>query len=106
MDRVKWITSNHTQVVLTISQLFWTKQAEEFMETHGADGMVRFEAKNTQQLNDIVEKVRGDLKVLERANIEPLIVLDVHARDVIKDLADNKIADVSDFEWLAQLRYY
>ena len=36
-----------------------------------------------------------------------MIVLDVHARDVIMgDLISNKICDPSEFNWLAQLRYY
>ena len=36
-----------------------------------------------------------------------MIVLDVHARDVIMgDLINNKICDPSEFNWLAQLRYY
>ena len=36
-----------------------------------------------------------------------MIVLDVHAKDVIKDdLIKNNVSDASEFQWLAQLRYY
>jgi len=43
---------------------------------------------------------------LNRATIEALIVLDVHAKEVIKaELIDNQISDCNDFKWLSQLRY-
>ncbi len=35
-----------------------------------------------------------------------LIVLDVHARDVIEKLFDEKCTAATDFAWIAQIRYY
>jgi len=43
---------------------------------------------------------------MQTITINALIVIDVHARDVVARLAEDKIADVDAFEWISQLRYY
>jgi dynein heavy chain len=35
-----------------------------------------------------------------------LVVIDVHARDVVQDLITKDVRSVFDFDWVAQLRYY
>ena len=35
-----------------------------------------------------------------------LIVIDVHARDVIKNMIRTRVDNLNDFEWTRQLRYY
>jgi dynein heavy chain len=58
-------------------------------------------------LQGIVGVVRTNISRLQRATLEALIVLDVHARDVIKsELLENQISSPTEFAWLAQLRYY
>jgi len=45
--------------------------------------------------------VRTDINKLQRATLEALIVMDVHAKDVIKtNLVDAEICDPNDFAWL------
>ena len=51
--------------------------------------------------------VRTDIEKLQRCTLEAMIVLDVHARDVIMgDLIQKNVSDPSEFNWLSQLRYY
>jgi len=38
--------------------------------------------------------------------INALIVIDVHAKDVVAKLVEGHIEDVNAFEWISQLRYY
>lgn len=54
----------------------------------------------------VVERVRGELSTLQRATHSALVVLDVHARDVAAQLAENGVASDRDFDWQAQLRSY
>ena len=61
---------------------------------------------NVSQLAQLTALVRGDLTDLERKVIVALVTTDVHARDIVKELTDDKVQSLSDFKWQKQLRYY
>lgn len=46
-----------------------------------------------------MELVRGDISSLDRATIEALIVLEVHNRNIVKELKDEGVDKVNDFKW-------
>jgi dynein heavy chain len=52
-----------------------------------------------------VKLVRGDLTSLERATIGALVVIDVHARDVVTEMVSDKVSTQDDFSWQSRLRY-
>ena len=48
--------------------------------------------------------VRGELSSMQRKTLGALVVMDVHARDVVSNLVKNKITSDKEFDWQAQLR--
>ncbi len=87
-------------------QVYWTREAGHAIETTGSKGLQAYGQRCTQELNKIVSAVRGTLTSLERATCGALVVIDVHARDVVVSMAQEGVEDIRDFKWEAQLRYY
>jgi len=71
-----------------------------------ANTVAEYEAMCTSDLLRIVDLVRGELTGLQRATLGALVVMDVHARDVVTVLAAKGVQSDADFEWQAQLRSY
>lgn len=80
--RDAWLLNWPGQVVLAVSQIYWTSQVEAALRTGGADGLSNFATISSQNLQDEVKLVRGELTKLQRATLGALVVIDVHARDV------------------------
>lgn len=86
-------------------QVYWTKEVNEAIALLGSKGLAEYGEKCTEELNKIVNLVRGQLTSLERATCGALVVIDVHARDVTLQMANEGVEDVRDFKWESQLRY-
>jgi len=50
--------------------------------------------------------VRQPLSKLAKISVNALIVIDVHAKDVVANLVALNISEKASFEWVSQLRYY
>lgn len=104
--RIEWVQKWPGQTVLTVSQSYWTREVEDALNTRGTPGLVAYSKVLGAQLQDIVTLVRGELTKLQRKTLSALTVIDVHARDVVSDIASRGVSDIKDFEWTSQLRYY
>ena len=103
--RTEWLVDWPGQIVLGVSQAYWTQEATEALSA-GVEATEKYSAKLTGYIQDIIKMVRGEIPKLVRKTVSPLVVLDVHARDVIDNLVKLGIDDPNDFDWLCQLRYY
>lgn len=56
------------------------------------------------QLSNLVALVRGKLSRMQRSVLSALIVIEVHAKDVVAKLIEEKVVSANDFEWISQLR--
>lgn len=50
--------------------------------------------------------MRSGLSPMESITIGALIVIDVHARDIVERLYKEGVCSLDAFEWISQLRYY
>ena len=57
------------------------------------------------QLDDLRNLVRQDISRIGRMTLSALIVIEVHARDVVAKMVDEEVSNPNDFEWISQLRY-
>ncbi|KAI9995414.1 hypothetical protein PInf_012475 [Phytophthora infestans] len=107
-DRLEWVQQWPGQVVLAVNQTMWTQQSEKALNscTQDPDALREHLEVLRTELKRTVEMVRGELPKLIRITLGALVVMDVHNRDTIAELVDLKITDKTDFDWLAQLRYY
>lgn len=101
--RTEWTCNHPGQCVLNGSQVWWTTLVQEAITSHTIENYFSL---STAQLNDLVELVRQPLTKQQQVTINALIVIDVHAKDVVEKLVQANITDVAAFEWISQLRYY
>ncbi len=103
--RHDWVLNWPGQVVLAVTQIFWTKNVASALPK-GQDRVQAVLEDCNAALQRIVLMVRGSLTKNARKTLGALVVLDVHARDVLSELIEQKVSDANAFEWLAQMRYY
>jgi dynein heavy chain len=106
MPRAEWVLKWPGQVVIGVGQTFWTQQVTEAIQDSASNGLQKLHATLNSQLQELVALIRTDISPVARLVLEQLIVIEVHARDVVQRLIEHKVSNVNDFEWMSQLRYY
>jgi len=109
MDRVEWIKQQLGMVALVGTQIWWTFQVEDvFRKRQEGDkhAMKNELKKETDDLNVLIGLMRTDLESKLRKCINTMIVLDVHARDIVAGFVRDSVVSAKEFAWEQQLRFY
>ena len=101
IKRTDWVLKWPGQVVIAGCQTYWTSEVTEALENKC---LKEGYEKLLSQLDDLRNLVRLDLKKIERMTLSALIVIEVHARDVVAKMVEENVANANDFEWISQLR--
>ena len=108
--RLDWISQNLGMVTIVGGQIWWTWEVEDAFRRvkKGQKRAVKaLASKLTAQLNDLVNGIRDStIKPSHRKKLNTLIIIDVHARDIVDRFVRDSILDARDFEWESQLRFY
>ncbi|CAE7211449.1 DNAH6 [Symbiodinium sp. KB8] len=108
-DRKEWVRKQYCQVMITVGSIYWTLETEEVLNATEGNKVImmgKWFQKNKAQLGGLTELIRDKLDKLQRKGVVALVTQDVHNRDIIQDLFDNKITSFQNFKWQQQLRYY
>ena len=79
--RTKWVSDWPGQIVLAVDQIDWTQGVEQALKKE--QGLQNYILTLNDQIEEIVQLVRGDLTVGTRITLKAMVVIDVHARDVV-----------------------
>lgn len=91
--------------MLTLGWSSEVTQAFERLEQGNDQAMKDYLGLVSSGLNTLVEMVLGNLSAEMRTKIKTLITIEVHARDVVQRVIDNRVESAMDFAWQSQLRY-
>jgi dynein heavy chain len=106
--RTSWILRYSAQATVVVSRTFFTQEvADAFdeLEDGNEDALKAEYERQVTQLAGLIELINGDLSKLDRKKLITLCTIDVHARDVVQRLIDERVESASAFQWQSQLRY-
>ncbi|RYY34759.1 hypothetical protein EON62_03005, partial [archaeon] len=110
IDRGKWFFTGPAQCIILVDQIQWTAGCTEAIRDvasgKDAHALAGYLAYCKKQIESMVSLVRGDLTRLQRTLLGAMVVIDVHARDVVAAMVAKNVSSLEDFEWTKQLRYY
>lgn len=97
-DRSEWFQDHANQIVLTVSQQQWAVDVHAILEGPNENDnfakMQKFEQKMFSDLAKLAAIARTDISKLLRRVLCALITIDVHARDTITGMVNQRVVKV------------
>ncbi|KAG8346214.1 putative Dynein heavy chain N terminal region 2 domain1 [Trypanosoma vivax] len=107
--RNEWIYQYPCQAIIVASRIWFTTEVHQaFIQIEeGNDMGMKDLLKNQKtQLDSLIKEVLVDRTSNERKMLVHLITIDVHNRDIVQAMVDERVDAVDAFSWQSQLRYY
>ncbi|KAA6402752.1 MAG: putative Dynein heavy chain, partial [Streblomastix strix] len=105
--RQQWILQTKAQLAIAGAQILWVSQMEQALSNDKPqDELKKMIQKCEQQLDLLTDLARGRLEPLQSVSVGALIVIEVHARDIVDELNRDNVISAQDFDWAKRLRYY
>jgi dynein heavy chain, axonemal len=102
-----WLGNWQSQVLVVVQQIKWTKSVESALKSVDSyKQLVNLYHLKYRQLETIVKMVREKMPELMRMTLSTLIVTEVHARDIVENLARENTKSKEDFNWVNKMRFY
>ncbi|KFO71450.1 Dynein heavy chain 10, axonemal, partial [Cuculus canorus] len=108
-SRVDWMLLYQGMMVLAANQVWWTWEVEDVFRKvmKGEKQAMKLYAKNMhKQIDDLVTRITMPLSKNDRKKYNTVLIIDVHARDIVDTFVRDSILQAQEFEWESQLRFY
>ncbi|KAL8426027.1 hypothetical protein Efla_001945 [Eimeria flavescens] len=112
-QRTLWVTEQLGMITCVGSRIWWTWRVEDALDRieKGEKNALREEAAGygslmCAQVSTLIDVVRKPLEPKIRKKVNTLIILDVHARDLVDRFIQNTVFSRRSFDWESQLRFY
>ncbi|XP_018365084.1 PREDICTED: dynein heavy chain 1, axonemal-like [Trachymyrmex cornetzi] len=101
--RKEWVYMWPGQVVLCGGQTHWTAHVEESIANNTLPDYYNYMLLHLEELQKLI---RGPQTEVQRLMLEAVMTIEIHAKDVLYKLIQERLIDINGFEWISQLRYY
>ena len=107
--RTEWVYHYPCQAIIVASRIWFTTEVHQAftqIEEGNDMGMKDLLKAQKHQLDNLIKEVLLDRNSNERKMLVHLITIDVHNRDIVQQMVDDKTDAIDSFQWQSQLRYY
>uniref|UniRef100_A0A8C4WLB8 Dynein axonemal heavy chain 10 n=1 Tax=Gopherus evgoodei TaxID=1825980 RepID=A0A8C4WLB8_9SAUR len=108
-SRVDWMLMYQGMMVLAANQVWWTWEVEDVFHKvkKGEKQAMKLYAKRMhEQIDALVTRITKPLNRNDRKKYNTVLIIDVHARDIVDSFVRDSILEAREFEWESQLRFY
>ena len=97
------------QLMLLVAQVDFTTEVDgafDAIQMGQKDAMSAYQAKQMQQLTDLIKMTQTNLNKRDRRRVMTMITMDAHGRDTLSSFVRLGLDTKTAFQWVSQLRNY